>query len=157
MEKTIPLTQEYYDELKEQLKKLQTDGRTKVADALQLAISYGDLSENAEYTEAKAAQEKLEIEIIKLEALLDQAYVIDKSLISLSKVGFGSKVKIEDLVFKDVEEYTIVSPAEGDINRNKLATDSPMGAALVGAKKGDIVEYNAPGGLMKVKVLEISR
>ncbi|MGI6593576.1 MAG: transcription elongation factor GreA [Christensenellales bacterium] len=157
MEKNIPLTQEFFDELKEKLRIMQTDGRTKVADALQAAISFGDLSENAEYTDAKAAQEKLEIEIMKIEALLDKAYVIDKSLISLSKVGFGNKVKIEDLIYKDVEEYTIVSAAEGDINRNKLAADSPMGAALMGAKKGEVVQYNAPGGLMKVKVLEISR
>lgn len=157
MERHIPLTQEFYNELQEKLRVMQTEGRTKVAEALQVAISFGDISENAEYTDAKAAQEKLEIEIMKLEALIDSAYVIDKSLISLTQIGFGNIVKIEDLIFNDIEEYTLVSPEEGDIDRNKLAVDSPMGAALMGARKGQTVEYKAPGGQMKVKVLSIGR
>lgn len=157
MEKNIPLTQEYFDELKEKLKIMQTDGRTKVADDIQTAISFGDLSENAEYTAAKAAQEKLEIEIMKLEAILDRSYPIDKSMISLKKIGHGNIVKIKDLVFGDIETYTIVSPEEGDINRNKITADSPMGAALMTHKKGEVVSYTAPGGVMKVEILEISK
>lgn len=160
MEKTIPLTQKYFDELNSRLQYLKTDGKAEVALALKTAKEFGDLSENAEYTAAKDAQQKLEIDIMRLEEILAQAYPIDMSLVSTKSVQIGLTVKVlfdgddEDLA----ETYTIVNSLEVSTAENKISDESPLGKALIGKKKGDSVTFRSPGGAsIGVKILEIRK
>lgn len=160
MEKTIPLTQKYFDELNSRLQYLKTDGKAEVALALKTAKEFGDLSENAEYTAAKDAQQKLEIDIMRLEEILAQAYPIDMSLVSTKSVQIGLTVKVlfdgddEDLA----ETYTIVNSLEVSTVENKISDESPLGKALIGKKKGDSVTFRSPGGAsIGLKILEIRK
>ena len=160
MEKTIPLTQKYFDELNSRLQYLKTDGKAEVALALKTAKEFGDLSENAEYTAAKDAQQKLEIDIMRLEEILAQAYPIDMSLVSTKSVQIGLTVKVlfdgddEDLA----ETYTIVNSLEVSTAENKISDESPLGKALIGKKKGDSVNFRSPGGAsIGLKILEIRK
>ena len=160
MEKTIPLTQKYFDGLDSGLQYLETDGKAGVALALQTAKEFGDLSENAEYTAAKDAQQKLEIDIMRLEEILAQAYPIDMSLVSTKSVQIGLTVKVlfdgddEDLA----ETYTIVNSLEVSTVENKISDESPLGKALIGKKKGDSVTFRSPGGAsIGLKILEIRK
>ncbi len=160
MEKTIPLTQEKFDELTKRLKYLQTDGKAEIALALKTAKEFGDLSENAEYTAAKDAQEKLEIEIYKTEEILSHAYPIDTSLLSNSKVSIGSSVKVlyDGDDEEDAEVYRILSRIEVDTAKNIVSDESPLGAALLGKKKGDEVSFKVPGGAnISLTILSISK
>ncbi len=160
MEKTIPLTQKYFDELNSRLQYLKTDGKAEVALALKTAKEFGDLSENAEYTAAKDAQQKLEIDIMRLEEILAKAYPIDMSLVSTKSVQIGLTVKVlfdgddEDLA----ETYTIVNSLEVSTAENKISDESPLGKALIGKKKGDSVTFRSPGGAsIGLKILEIRK
>lgn len=160
MEKTIPLTQKYFDELNSRLQYLKTDGKAEVALALKTAKEFGDLSENAEYTAAKDVQQKLEIDIMRLEEILAQAYPIDMSLVSTKSVQIGLTVKVlfdgddEDLA----ETYTIVNSLEVSTAENKISDESPLGKALIGKKKGDSVTFRSPGGAsIGLKILEIRK
>ena len=160
MEKTIPLTQKYFDELNSRLQYLKTDGKAEVALALKTAKEFGDLSENAEYTAAKDAQQKLEIDIMRLEEILAKAYPIDMSLVSTKSVQIGLTVKVlfdgddEDLA----ETYTIVNSLEVSTVENKISDESPLGKALIGKKKGDSVTFRSPGGAsIGLKILEIRK
>lgn len=160
MEKTIPLTQKYFDELNSRLQYLKTDGKAEVALALKTAKEFGDLSENAEYTAAKDAQQKLEIDIMRLEEILAKAYPIDMSLVSTKSVQVGLTVKVlfdgddEDLA----ETYTIVNSLEVSTAENKISDESPLGKALIGKKKGDSVNFRSPGGAsIGLKILEIRK
>ena len=160
MEKTIPLTQKYFDELNSRLQYLKTDGKAEVALALKTAKEFGDLSENAEYTAAKDAQQKLEIDIMRLEEILAKAYPIDMSLVSTKSVQIGLTVKVlfdgddEDLA----ETYTIVNSLEVRTAENKISDESPLGKALIGKKKGDSVTFRSPGGAsIGLKILEIRK
>ena len=160
MEKTIPLTQKYFDELNSRLQYLKTDGKAEVALALKTAKEFGDLSENAEYTAAKDAQQKLEIDIMRLEEILAKAYPIDMSLVSTKSVQIGLTVKVlfdgddEDLA----ETYTIVNSLEASTAENKISDESPLGKALIGKKMGDSVTFRSPGGAsIGLKILEIRK
>lgn len=160
MEKTIPLTQKKFDELSQRLQELKTTGKAEIALALKTAKEFGDLSENAEYTAAKDAQEKLEIEIYKTEEILSKAYPIDVSLLSNKEVSVGSIVEVlyDGDDEEDAETYQILNRIEVDTAHNKISDESPLGAALVGKKKGDTVSFKAPGGnLISLKILNISK
>ena len=160
MEKTIPLSQQYFDELNARLQYLKTDGKAEVAQALKTAKEFGDLSENAEYTAAKDAQQKLEIDIMRLEEILAQAYPIDMSLISTKSVQVGLNVKVlfDGDDEEDAETYTIVNSLEVNTAENKISDESPLGKALMGKKKGDEVAFRSPGGsTVKLTVLEIKK
>jgi transcription elongation factor GreA len=148
MERTIPLTQKKFDELTERLQMLKTTGKAEIALALKTAKEFGDLSENAEYTAAKDAQEKLEIEIYKTEEILSNAYPIDVSTLSTKEVSVGNVVKVlyEGDDEEDAEIYQILNRIEVDTANNKISDESPLGAALMGKKKGDKVSFKAPGG-----------
>ncbi len=148
MERTIPLTQKKFDELTERLQMLKTTGKAEIALALKTAKEFGDLSENAEYTAAKDAQEKLEIEIYKTEEILSNAYPIDVSTLSTKEVSVGNVVKVlyDGDDEEDAEVYQILNRIEVDTANNKISDESPLGAALMGKKKGDKVSFKAPGG-----------
>ena len=156
-EKEILLTQEGYDNLEKELEYLKTEKRAEISERIKVALGFGDLSENSEYDEAKNAQAANEIKIAELENKLRYARIIDESEIDNKTVQVGNKVKILDEEFDEELEYTIVGSTEVDLAQNKISNESPIGAALLGAKKGQEIEVLAPAGTIKYKVLEISR
>ncbi|MDD3946784.1 MAG: transcription elongation factor GreA [Clostridia bacterium] len=155
MEKTIPLTQQKYDELTRRLKHCETVRRTEISDAIKAAKEFGDLSENAEYSAAKDAQEKLEIEIANLSDVLAKAYPIDSSLLNNKTVAVGNIVKVH--IEGDEETYQVVSSIEASSTENKISDQSPIGKALIGKTKGVTVTAKTPGGDLEIKILDISK
>ena len=157
VEKQELLTQDGYNKLEEELEYLKTVKRKEVAERLKVAISFGDLSENAEYDEAKNEQAKLEEQILKLDEKLRKAVIIDESQIDLDIVMVGSIVKLYDFDFDEEIEYSIVGSAEADPFEGKISNESPVGKALLGARVGEVVEVQVPEGANKFKVLDIRR
>lgn len=155
--KEILLTQEGYQKLEDELEILKTVRRREVADRIKVAISFGDISENAEYDEAKNEQAQVEERIIKLESMIRRAVIIDESKIDSNVVTIGSIVKVNDMDFEEEVEYTIVGSAEADPMNFKISNESPVGAALIGHKVGEIVEAVVPDGISKFEILEIRR
>ncbi|NCB71219.1 MAG: transcription elongation factor GreA [Clostridia bacterium] len=159
--KEILLTQEGYDKIVEELEYLKAVRRAEVAERIKVAISFGDISENAEYDEAKNEQAQMEERIFKLENHLRAAKIIDESTIDHEKVTVGSIVKIEIKYPNDktveTEEYTIVGSAEADPSEDRISNESPVGSALLGKKVGDKVSVNVPDGIAKAKVIGIRR
>ncbi len=156
-EKEILLTQEGYDNLEKQLEYLKTEKRAEISERIKVALGFGDLSENSEYDEAKNAQADNEIKIVDLENKLRYARIIDESEIDTKTVQVGNTVKILDIEFNEELEYTIVGSTEVDLSKNRISNVSPIGAALIGAKKNQVIEANTPGGIAKYKVLEIKK
>ena len=156
-EKEILLTQEGYDNLEKQLEYLKTEKRAEISERIKVALGFGDLSENSEYDEAKNAQADNEIKIVDLENKLRYAKIIDESEIDTKTIQVGNTVRILDLEFDEELEYTIVGSTEVDLTKNRISNVSPIGAALIGAKKNEIVEANTPGGVAKYKVLDIKK
>jgi len=154
--KEILLTQEGYDNIEKELEYLKTEKRTEIAERIKVALGFGDLSENSEYDEAKNAQAQNEIKIVDLENKLRYAKIIKESEIDTKTVQVGNTVKIKDLEFDEDFEYTIVGSTEVDLSQNKISNESPIGLALLGAKKNQIVEVQIPDGIAKYKVLSIS-
>ena len=153
----ILLTQEGYDNLEGELEYLKTEKRTEIAERIKVALGFGDLSENSEYDEAKSAQAANENKIAELENKLRYARIIDESEIDTKTVQVGNIVTIHDEEFDEDLVYTIVGSTEVDLAQNKISNESPMGAALLGAKKGQIVNVEAPAGVMKYKILSIKK
>lgn len=155
--KEILLTQEGYQKLEDELELLKTVRRREVADRIKVAISFGDISENAEYDEAKNEQAQVEERILKLESMIRRAVIIDESQIDVNIVTIGSIVKVYDEDFEEEIEYTIVGSAEADPYEGKISNDSPVGKALLGRTTGDIVDVQVPDGVSKFKILAIRR
>ena len=155
--KAVLLTQEGYDKLEKELEYLRTEKRAEVAERIKVALGFGDLSENSEYDEAKTAQAENEAKIADLENKIRYAKIIDESEIDTKTVQVGNVVKVFDMEFEEEETYTIVGSTEVDLSQNKISNESPIGAALMGAKKNQIVEVNAPAGVIKYKVLSIKK
>ncbi len=155
--KEVLLTQEGYDNLEKELEYLKTEKRTEIAERIKVALGFGDLSENSEYDEAKNAQAQNEVKIANLENKLRYAKIIDESEIDTKTVQVGNTVEIEDLEYNEVEKYTIVGSTEVDLSLNRISNESPIGQALLGAKKNQIVEANTPGGIVKYKILSITK
>jgi transcription elongation factor GreA len=153
--KEVILTAEGYEKLKQEIEYLQTEKRREVAERIRVAREFGDIAENAEYDDAKNEQAMLEHKIAQLEERLLSARVITKKEISKDTVSVGSKVRIRDVAAKQTFEYHIVGSAEANPAENKLSNESPVGKAIMGHKKGDVVEVAAPRGTTKFKILEI--
>ena len=156
-EKEVLLTQEGYDNLEKELEYLKTEKRSEISERIKVALGFGDLSENSEYDEAKNAQASNEIKIAELENKLRYAKIIDESEIDTKTVQVGNKVKVLDMEFDEEVEYTIVGSTEVDLSQNRISNESPIGAALLGAKKNQVVEAQTPGGVVKFKILEIKK
>ena len=150
-------TQEGYDKLVEEHEYLVSVRRLEVAAHLKEAISYGDLSENAEYDAAKNEQAELEERIFKLENMIKNAKVLKEEEISSDKVNLGHTVKVEYVDEKETETYKIVGSNEADPLSNLISNESAIGGGLIGAKIGEVVEIEIPDGIVRLKVLEISR
>lgn len=156
-EKEVLLTQEGYDKLEKELNYLKTEKRAEIAERIKVALGFGDLSENSEYDEAKNAQSDNEIKISELENKLRYAKIIDESEIDTKTVQIGNTVKVLDIEFNEEIEYTIVGSTEVNLAENKISNESPIGKALIGAKKGATVEVEAPDGVIKYKILSIKK
>ncbi len=156
-EKEVILTQEGYDNLEKELNYLRTEKRAEIADRIKVALGFGDLSENSEYDEAKNAQAENEMRIAELENKVRYAKIIDEKDIDTETVQIGNIVKVLDMEFDEKIEYTIVGSTEVDLAENKISNESPLGKALLGAKKNNVVEVEAPAGMMKYKILSIKK
>ena len=156
-EKEVILTQEGFDKLEEQLNYLKTEKRTEIAERIKIARGFGDLSENAEYDEAKNAQAENEQAIADLEAKIRNAKIIDSKEIDTKTVQVGNLVKLLDLEFNEEVLYTIVGSTEVNLEENNISNESPMGKALIGRKKGETIEVDAPAGIIKFKILAIKK
>lgn len=156
-EKEVLLTQEGYDNLEKELEYLKTEKRTEISERIKVALGFGDLSENSEYDEAKNAQASNEIKIAELENKLRYARIIDESEIDTKTVQVGNIVKVLDMEYNEELEYTIVGSTEVDLSQNKISNESPIGSALLGAKKNQVIEAETPGGVAKYKVLAIKK
>ena len=154
-EPEIILTHEGVKELEETLEHLKSVRRPEIAEQIKQARAFGDLSENAEYDEAKNEQAKIEGEINYIEATLRNAKVIDDDNIDTRYVNIGTRVKVYDLEFQEEMEYTIVGATEGNPAQNRISNESPVGVALLGKSRGNIVEVNTPGGIIKLQILDI--
>ena len=153
----VILTQEGFDKLEEELNYLKTEKRTEIAERIKVARGFGDLSENSEYDEAKNAQAENEQQIAELEAKIRHAKVIDSKEIDTKTVQIGNTVKLYDEEFEEEIEYTIVGSTEVDLAENKISNESPIGKALLGRKKGEVVDVDAPDGIIKFKILAIKK
>ncbi|MBR7163926.1 MAG: transcription elongation factor GreA [Clostridia bacterium] len=156
-EKTVFLTYEGLKERERELEYLKTEKRKEISEKIKVALGFGDLSENAEYDEAKNEQAEVELKIVKLEKMLKNAKVIDEEEISTDVVSMGIKVKVLDIDMEEEEEYHIVGSEEANPMENKISDESPVGRALIGAKVGDVVTVEAPNGSFEMKILEISK
>ena len=156
-QKEVILTQEGDDKLEEELNYLKTEKRTEIAERIKVARGFGDLSENAEYDEAKTAQSENEEQIAELETKLRLAKIIDAKDIDTKTIQIGNSVKLHDEEFDEDIEYTIVGSTEDNLAENKISNESPIGKALIGRKKGETVDVEAPEGVIKFKILAIKK
>ena len=156
-EKEVLLTKEGYENLEKEVEFLKTEKRAEISERIKVALGFGDLSENSEYDEAKNAQAANEIKIAELENKLRYAKIIDESEIDTKTVQVGNIVKILDIEFDEELEFTIVGSTEVDLAQNKISNESPIGKALIGAKKGETVAAETPAGISKYKVLTIKK
>ena len=155
--KRLVVTREGLQKMKEELEYKETTEKMRIAEQLKIAISYGDLSENAEYDAAKNDQAALEQRITELKAMIENAVVVDESKINTDAVNFGTRVTIVDLEDEDEEEeYVIVGTSESDPANGKLSNESPVGAALIGAHVGEVVTAVTPGGVRRLRVVNIA-
>lgn len=151
------LTKDGVAKLEAELENLKTVKRREVAEKIKVALSFGDLSENSEYDEAKNEQGIVESRIAEIEATLAHAQVIDDDDITTEKVGIGNVVKILDLDMDEEMEFQIVGTSEASIDKGLMSDESPIGAALIGHKIGETIEVETPSGVLGFKILEISK
>ena len=157
MSDKVILTEEGYKQLEKRLEELKFVKRPEITERIKVARDFGDLSENAEYDAAKDQQAKMEGEIVELEAAIRTAVVVSDEEITNEKVNVGTTVRVLDQDEDFEDEYRIVGPHEADPMNNAISIDSPVGAALIGKRKGDELTIEIPGGLSHLKVLSIER
>jgi transcription elongation factor GreA len=153
--KEVILTPEGYEKLKQEIQHLSNDKRREVADRIRIAREFGDITENAEYDDAKNEQAMLEHRIATLEERMRAARVIEKGEVSSDVVSIGSRVKLRDMDANETVEYHVVGSAEANPAEHKLSNESPVGKAIMGRKKGEVVDVVAPRGALKFKILDI--
>lgn len=156
-EKEVILTPEGLKKLEQELEQLKSVKRREVAERIKQAIEFGDISENSEYEDAKNEQAFIEGRILTLEKMLRNARLIDEGEIHTDVVSIGSTVLIKDMEVGDEINYTIVGSAEADPSANKISNESPVGKAILGKKKGSVVEVSVPAGKLKYKIVKIKK
>ena len=150
------LTKEGLRKLQEELDDLQTNQRAEVVQEIEVAKGFGDLSENAEYSAAREKQSRIEGRILELLDMIEHAEVIDTDAQGGDVVNVGSTVRVFDMEYEEEDEYKIVGATEADPSKLFISSESPIGAALIGARVGDTVDVETPGGAVKLRVLSIS-
>ncbi len=151
------MSRESYDQLVAELNDCIINKRKEVAERLKVARSYGDLSENAEYDEAKNEQAILEAHIAELQYTIDNAEIVDDSNISVDEIGMSSKITIKRLDTGAVQTFTIVSTNHANVRDGKISDESPIGKAAMKKRVGDVFIVEAPAGELKFEVIEISK
>ncbi len=157
MQKQIVLTNDGLKKLEAELQELKTIKRKEIAEKIKVALSFGDLSENSEYDEAKNEQAFVEARIVQIENMLKNVKILDKSDVSTEKVSVGCKVKLKDIELNEEVSYQIVSSAESAPDDGRISDESPIGSALLSKKIGDIIEVEVPIGTLKFEILEITK
>ena len=157
MGQEIYLTKAGYEKLRNELERLKTVERNKIAKAIGEARLQGDISENAEYDAAKDAQAHCEARIAELEAKLAMVRIIENENIPSDKVFIGAKVTLKDLETKEELRYTLVSPEEANYDEGKISIHSPIGKGLLGHPSGKEIAINVPAGVLRYKILKIER
>lgn len=157
MSKEIIITDEGLKELIDELEILKTVKRREISEKIKVALSFGDLSENSEYDEAKNEQGKLESRIAEIEAMLQNVRVLDEDEISTEIVHIGSKVKVLDKEFDEAITYQIVGFTQAAPDEGRISDESPVGKALMGSKVGDTIWAETPQGSFEYEVLEIGK
>ncbi len=155
MEKKVVLTNEGFQKFEKELEELKSVKRKEVAAKIKVALSFGDLSENSEYDEAKNEQAMIEARIVQLETMLRNVQVINELEISTDVINIGSVVSIKELDGDEIETYHIVGSSEANPLDGKISDESPIGKALISHKTGDIVDVETPSGLIKFKIISI--
>jgi len=155
--KEVILTYEGLKKLEEELEQLRGPKRMEIKERIKVALSFGDISENSEYDEAKNEQAYVEGRIAHLETMLKHARVIDEEDVSTDKVTIGSKVRLLDMEYNEEILYTIVGSTEANPAQFKISNESPVGSALMQKKKGTVVEVSVPDGILKFKILKIEK
>ena len=150
-------TKQGYQDLVDELKYLKLTRREEIKEQIAVARGFGDLSENAEYDEARNEQAKVEARIQELEALIENAEIIDETNMDVRSISLGSVVKLFDEDFEEEITYNIVGSNQADPLEKKISDQSPIGRALMGKKAGDSVSVTAPAGELHFKVLEVAR
>lgn len=153
----VEMTLEGFTRLKEELEHRKIHVRAEVAERIKVALSFGDLSENSEYDDAKQAQGENEGRIAELENLLKNVRVIEEAEIDRTRITLGSSFVLLDEAMGTEQEYTLVSAKEEDIFENKLSSESPVGAAVVGRRKGQTVTVKTPMGQLRYKITKIGK
>lgn len=157
MSNEFVMTHEGVQEIEAKLEHLKTIKRREIAEQIKVARAFGDISENAEYDEAKNEQARVEMEIANLERILKNAIVIDETSVDVAVVNVGTTVKVLDKSYGEEEIFHIVGSAEADVAKRKISNDSPVGSVLLGKKVGDKVKVNAPGGEVEMEILDITK
>jgi transcription elongation factor GreA len=155
--KEVLLTYEGLKKLETELEYLRGDRRREVAERMKQAKSHGDLSENSEYDEARLEHAQVEARIIEIENKLKFAHIIDEDEVSTEEVSIGSRVKLLDIEFSQEAEYRIVGSTEANPSENKISNESPVGKALIGHREGETIDAQTPNGVLKFKILAISK
>lgn len=155
--KEVILTTEGIVEIEKKLEELKTVKRQEIAEQIKVARSFGDITENAEYDEAKNEQARIEGEIMQLENTLRVAKVLDDATIDVRFVGIGTTVKVIDLESNEEEKFIIVGSAEANPAQSKISNESPVGKALLGQQIGNMVDVIAPAGVIRFQILDINR
>ena len=155
MAKAIKVTDDGLKKLQDELEYLKTEGRSDIAEKIKVALSFGDLSENSEYDEAKNEQAMVESRIATIEAMLKNVKIIDESELSSEHVHIGSKVKVYDSTFDETLIYQIVGSNEADPINGRISDESPVGKAMLDAKVGKTVIAETPAGELKYKIVAI--
>ena len=156
-EKSTILTESGLQKLKDQLDYLISVRRNEISEQIAIARGFGDLSENAEYDEAKKEQAKVEEEIPRLQQTIRTATVVGDDEITTEKVSIGTIVKVKDMEDGETYEYAIVGANEADPYEDKISNESPVGAALLGAKRNQVITIEVPMGTLKYKIMSIRR
>ena len=155
--KEVIVTYEGLKKLEEELEQLRGPKRMEIKERIKVALSFGDISENSEYDEAKNEQAYIEGRISQLETMLKNVRVIDEEDVSTDKVTIGSKVTILDMEYDEEIVYSIVGSTEADPSQYKISNESPVGSALMNKKKGNVVEVTVPDGILKFKIMKIDK
>jgi len=153
----VRLTKEGVEKYEQRLEYLKTTGRTEIAEQIQIARSFGDLSENAEYDAAKLEQARMEYEIVEIEAMLRNVVIIDEETINTEVVNVGNTIKVLNKALNKEMTFQIVGSAEANPREQRISNESPVGAGLLGHKLGEVVTINTPGGPSDFEILEISK
>ncbi len=151
------LTHNGLKELEKEFEYLKGRKRIEIAEKIKEARSFGDLSENSEYDEAKNEQAAVEARIQKLEKILRNTEIIDEDKIDITTVHVGCKVELLDVEYKDKDTYHLVGSTEADPSKFRISDESPVGIAIMNKKIGDVVDVSTPSGIVKMKILCISK